>query len=1080
MVGPQPVTWRHHPLMPSAVVDTPPSLVRRGALPRAPSGCTLVPSISDTSWAADGGSVQLDLLAALAHALADRYMVGRELGRGGMAVVCAARDLRDGREVAIKLLYPDLARAVGGERFLREIQILSRLSHPNILPLLDSGAIELLPGLPVPWYTMPLAAGETLRARLGRDGALPLPIALGYARDLCAALTHAHQQGIVHRDIKPENILLIDGQAVLADFGIARAVTVAGGEGLSSTGIVVGTPAYMSPEQSVGSRQLDGRSDLYSLGVVLYEMLAGHPPFTGSTPQAVSARHQFESPPPIEVVRPGLPAGIPALLERALAKVAADRWMGAAELSEALREASDRAPSSPVSSHSRRWGLIALLVALLGTGSLVVPQAFSPSEVDPSRYVVLPFRLKGPGQPTLLNGGDCEALITDILTRIPDHRLVSSLTTGGALAAIQGPLSPAAAFAVARRLGAGRLVWGEVTESADTVRVTGVLYDVATGTELENHSIRLPLSTTVATLAARFAELTYSLVLPGQPAPETASDVLAAKSMDSWKLYSTGDSALNAWNLPLAQRKYREALILDPDYPNANLKLAQINEWLDTPAAEWHSYAKHAFEAKERLNASNRLIATALLSIAQERYPEACRAYRALLAGDSLSFQGWFGLGQCLTRDNIVSSDSASTSGWRFRSSYREAVGAYRRGLTLVPATHLAYGGGSLRTLAARLGATPQTLRLGRVRRGDPASYAAFPSLDHDTLAFVPQPIEQVISGQSVPETWMAAIQHNRETLLAITSVWFNTYHTTVSAAISQAEALELAGRLESPSSLEGALGITQLLRMNPGELSVELAAREVRLLVKLRRYSLARLVAESTLAIAPRTPEQGVLQSGLAGLIGRVDRSASLIGEYGGRTFYSQSGELLEVPENVSREANRLLGYAAFGEPAESLLAIRSRLSALVRTSVVNSQRSSTLAGLVFQASLLSYPTLGPPATGSFRLARAQGLLTAGDTSGARKLLAAIGAARPQGVVGLVSPDIALLEARLWLLAGDTLAASRGLSLMLDSLDRLGTDFMESSSQAAAIGRAAQLQIALSPRHTAAKPSGPELLWLR
>jgi eukaryotic-like serine/threonine-protein kinase len=208
--------------------------------------------------------------------LAERYVLERELGRGGMATVYLARDLRHDRPVALKVLHPELAHALGPERFRREVEIAARLQHPHILPVHDSG--EAAGQL---WYTMPYVEGESLRDRLEREPRLPLGAALEITRQAALALDYAHRHGVVHRDVKPENILLSDGQALVADFGIAKAVGEVGGERLTGTGITVGTPAYMSPEQAGGDSHVDGRSDLYSLGCVLYEMLAGEPPFPG-------------------------------------------------------------------------------------------------------------------------------------------------------------------------------------------------------------------------------------------------------------------------------------------------------------------------------------------------------------------------------------------------------------------------------------------------------------------------------------------------------------------------------------------------------------------------------------------------------------------------------------------------------------------------------------------------------------------------------------------------------------------------------------------------------------------------------
>ncbi|HEU5218330.1 MAG TPA: serine/threonine-protein kinase, partial [Gemmatimonadales bacterium] len=217
--------------------------------------------------------------ARLQAFLADRYTIERELGRGGMATVYLARDLKHNRPVAIKVLRPELAAVLGRDRFLREIAITAGLQHPHILALLDSGEAE-----GSLYYVMPFVAGESLRDRLERERQLPLDDALRITREVADALDYAHRQGLIHRDIKPENILLSDRHAMVADFGIARAVEQAGGDKLTETGLAVGTPDYMSPEQAAGSADLDGRTDQYSLGCVLYEMLAGHPPFLGKNP----------------------------------------------------------------------------------------------------------------------------------------------------------------------------------------------------------------------------------------------------------------------------------------------------------------------------------------------------------------------------------------------------------------------------------------------------------------------------------------------------------------------------------------------------------------------------------------------------------------------------------------------------------------------------------------------------------------------------------------------------------------------------------------------------------------------------
>src|SRR5262245_41316553 len=294
-------------------------------------------------------AVVATLIEQLNAALGGRYMIQRELGSGGMATVFLADDLRHRRPVAIKVLHRELAAVLGRERFLREIEIAAGLSHPHLLPLYDSGAAgDLL------YFVMPYAAGESLRQRLLREKQLPVADALQIAREVADALDYAHRRGVVHRDIKPENILLQEQHAVLADFGIARAIVAAGGEKLTATGIVIGTPEYMSPQQAAAGRELDGRSDVYGLGCVVYEMLAGQPPFTGPTVESLAHQHLNVPPRPVTDLRPTVGPQLTSAITRALAKAAADRFRTASEFAAALAAAAEPEKPTPVPAPRRR------------------------------------------------------------------------------------------------------------------------------------------------------------------------------------------------------------------------------------------------------------------------------------------------------------------------------------------------------------------------------------------------------------------------------------------------------------------------------------------------------------------------------------------------------------------------------------------------------------------------------------------------------------------------------------------------------------------------------------------------------
>jgi len=280
--------------------------------------------------------------ASFQTALTGRYTIERELGRGGMATVYLAQDLKHGRRVAIKVLRPDLAAALGPERFLREIETAARLNHPHILPLHDSGEADGFL-----YYVMPYVEGESVRDRLNRDKQLPIEEAVTIASEVAGALSYAHSQDVVHRDIKPENVLLSGGEAVVTDFGIAGAVDAAGGAKLTQTGIVLGTPAYMSPEQASGERALDGRSDVYSLGCLLYEMLAGEPPFTGMTGQAIMAKRFTDPVPSARRLRETVPPAVDRAIAKAMARTPADRFATTHQFAEALRASAAPSPDAP-------------------------------------------------------------------------------------------------------------------------------------------------------------------------------------------------------------------------------------------------------------------------------------------------------------------------------------------------------------------------------------------------------------------------------------------------------------------------------------------------------------------------------------------------------------------------------------------------------------------------------------------------------------------------------------------------------------------------------------------------------------
>ena len=471
-----------------------------------------------------------DVLEHLRSALGDRYDVERQVGEGGMATVFLAKDLRHGRQVAIKTLRAELAVSIGAERFLREIRLAANLQHPNILALYDSGEAD-----GVLYYVMPFIEGESLRGRLNREQQLPLYDAVRITREAAEGLAYAHERSVVHRDIKPENILLQNGHALVADFGIARAVDAAG-EKLTQTGMAVGTPHYMSPEQSLGADHADGRSDIYSLGCVLYELIIGQPPFDGPNSRAIMARHSMEQVPSLQIVRQSVPDELEDVVMQALEKTPADRFQTMAEFAEILADleptlatrrtsgrgvqAVRRTPSRisrastpaveaatatvavpatktritpfAMAKGVRFWsaaGLVVLLAVGVGVWRLKARSGGATgaeSGLDPNRIAVLYFENR--------SGQDSLGYLADGLTEALIHELsgVAGLQTISSNGVRPYKKGDVALDAIAKQLKAGTVVHGDLAQSSNRLRVNVSLVNAATGVEIGSKTLERP------------------------------------------------------------------------------------------------------------------------------------------------------------------------------------------------------------------------------------------------------------------------------------------------------------------------------------------------------------------------------------------------------------------------------------------------------------------------------------------------------------------------------------------------------------------------------------------------------------
>ncbi len=544
-------------------------------------------------------------------ALAGRYVIQRVLGHGGMATVYLAEDRKHERLIALKVLRPELAAALGSDRFLREIRITARLTHPNILPLLESGEADRFL-----YYVMPYVDGESLRDRLDREQQLPLEDALQISREVADALSYAHSHDVVHRDIKPENILLEAGHAVVADFGIARAVSAAGGGSLTATGIAVGTPAYMSPEQAAGSRELDGRSDLYSLGCVLFEMLAGRPPFMGPTVESVVHQHLAAEAPVVTSIRPAVPAWVAAALARALAKTPADRFNRVALFAEALVHRGTGVPTAADVRPARRsWrhsallgaGWVAVAVAVgVGVLSRVRDGRRAAREVNAARtaIAVLPFQnLSAQGPHAYFAGGLHDELLTQ-LAKVAALRVISR-TSVMSYQTTTKPLRE-----IAEELTVGTIVEGSVQVLGERLRVSVQLIDAATDEHLWAERYDRTLDDAFAVQSEVAQRIVTAVGATLTSAEASAMGTAPTANPEAYRLYLQGWEYVRrpGWgreDLESAQQLFERALALDPRFALALAELSVVHgamQWLRyDPSLARVARQREAAEAALRL-----------------------------------------------------------------------------------------------------------------------------------------------------------------------------------------------------------------------------------------------------------------------------------------------------------------------------------------------------------------------------------------------------------------------------------------------------------------------------------------------
>jgi serine/threonine-protein kinase len=666
-------------------------------------------------------------------ALGTAYTLEREVGRGGMATVYLATDTKHHRPVALKVLAPELAATLGPERFRREIAFAAKLQHPHILTVLDSGET---PNGQL-WFTMPYVEGESLRDRLRRQRQLPLDDALRITREIALALDYAHRHGVVHRDIKPENVLLVDGQAMIADFGIARALgttatpTMTAGGTLTETGIAIGTPAYMSPEQAAGERMLDGTTDVYALGAVLYEMLTGEPPFTGPTAQAIAVKMMAGDPPSVRRTRPTVPVGVDVAVRKALSPVPADRFATAALFASAL-DTAERTASAPVadaagavvSSAAASRRRIPVGATMLGLGVLIgagllfawrhrANGAASAEAAGPVGVAVLPFDAGG----DTANAYFADGIAGEIRGKLS---ALSGLRVIAAASSNQYRHTTKPQDQVGRELGVhylltGTVEWEPGANNTKRVRVSPELVEVRDGAAPETkwqQSYDTTLADVFEVQAAVATQVADKLGLVLSGPAETQLTARPTQNLAAYDAYirSTALEGTDPATVRRALAAATQAVVLDSSFAEAWARVSRLHSLLYAGSVSTRDDAEAAYRAAERAVALAPTAPDGYLSRGYYAYvvahdasanriayetavrlaPSSSVAVRALAFAEARAGQWAAALGHA--RESVaLDPRSAEAAGDLAQvllhlRRYPEARGEAERGLTLAPA----------------------------------------------------------------------------------------------------------------------------------------------------------------------------------------------------------------------------------------------------------------------------------------------------------------------------------------------------------------------------------------------------------
>jgi serine/threonine protein kinase/tetratricopeptide (TPR) repeat protein len=553
----------------------------------------------------------------LRDALSQSYSIDRELGRGGMATVYLAQDSKHDRVVALKVLHPDLAASLGPDRFLREIKLAARLNHPHILPLFDSGQADGFL-----YYVMPYVEGESLREKLDREQQLSIEEAVHHGRAIASALDYAHRQGIVHRDIKPENVMLYEGEAMVMDFGIAKAVSAAGSETLTQTGMMVGTPAYVSPEQAAGESNLDGKSDQYSLACVVYEMITGERPFAGATPQAIMAKRFSETPKPLRALRSTVPESVEKAVSRAMSTESQARYSTTAQFGQALASGSLVTPTSTET----------VPVAPMSAAKSVAVLPFANQSADPENEY--------------LTDGIADEIIS-ALTKIQSLR-VASRTSAFAFKGKNEDISE-----IGHKLKVSTVLEGSVRRHGNRLRVTAQLVNVADGSNLWSERYDREIEDIFAIQDDISQAIVKALRVILSEGEKKQIEKARAVDVKAYDYYLRGRQYFHHFrrkSLEFARQMFNRAIEIDPDYARAHAGVADacslLYKYFDAREANLRqadAASLKAIELEPDLGEAH--VARAIALSMAHHYDEAAAEFDTALKLDPKLFEAsyWYG-----------------------------------------------------------------------------------------------------------------------------------------------------------------------------------------------------------------------------------------------------------------------------------------------------------------------------------------------------------------------------------------------------------------------------------------------------